>query len=595
MRRSILAAVLLLTGLGGAACHETDRLVPVGLPTAAGPEPTPPLPEPQPAPTPPPAPTPQPEDPPPPPPPPPDPDGPPPLPDNLDRTPTPTPDGVPGPLPGVYTDLGPAKNTDLIRGLVALPIRNRGELEQTIKELYDPASPRFRRYMTPQEWNARHAPWEQDVKLVSDHLESVGLNVERVATNRLLIHFTGTVSQFNDAFGVQLIVLERKSPQAGNEPHNVYGLPRDAEIKAPLYGKERIASIVAVDMPTHPGPLPGEFGTVSTAQPQPLSAALTPQQVAAAYGFNPLYQRGFRGKGVKLGVTIGASFRWKDLRAFWKIFGVERADPTVVQTMEAPGTRYREGQLDVEWASIMAPEADVIVYMGPDARNTSMVYTFNEAIARGEVSVITDSFAHREDSEPRAVHEQYSASATMAAALGITVVAAGGDSAGVDVPSSSPYVTSVGGTQLKMNGNTVVSEVTWYYSGSGISMTFPTPEWQKGLPEVPRRRAVADVALNADTGYWYTWLGNTVPNTGTSFGSPIFAAMIAVVNSGRASDNKPVVGWLNSQLYTLPAVQDTFRDITVGVTDWRYVSGPGWDIPTGWGAPNGQGLYNTLP
>jgi kumamolisin len=317
--------------------------------------------------------------------------------------------------------------------------------------------------------------------------------------------------------------------------------------------------------------------------------------VASAYGLTPLYQKGFRGKGAKLGVIIGAGFRWKDLRAFWKIFGVQRADPTVVMTMEEPGTRYREGQLDVEWASVMAPEADVFVYMGPDARNTSMIYTFNEAIARGEVSVLTDSFAHREDSEPKAVHEQYNASAMMAAALGITVAAASGDSAGVDVPSSSPYVTCVGGTQLKMNGMNVTGEVAWLYSGSGISRTFPTPEWQQGLPKPPSRRAVADVSLNADTGYWYTWLGITSPNTGTSFASPIFAGLMAVVNSARLSQNKPPAGWLNSQLYTLPDVQDSFRDITVGVTDRQHVAGPGWDMPSGWGAPNAQGLFNTLP
>jgi kumamolisin len=593
MRGSILAGLLVLTVLGAAGCRDADRLVSVARPSGTNPDE--PVPQPAPTPQPEPPPPPPPPEPPPPQPPPPDPDGPPPLPGDLDETPAPTPDGVPAPLPGVYTDLGPAPNTDLIRALVALPIRNRSELEATIKDLYDPKSERFRRYMTPQQWNARHAPWEQDVKLVTDHLESVGLKVERVATNRLLVHFSGTVAQFNAAFGVQLIILERKSPQGGNDPHNVYGLPPNVEIKAPQYVKDRIASIVAVDLPPEPGPLPGEFGEVPTHPPQPITDGLTPQQVASAYGMAPLYQRGFRGKGVKLGVVIGAGFRWKDLRAFWKIFGVQRADPTVVQPMEAPGTRYREGQLDVEWASVMAPEADVFVYMGPDARNTSMIYTFNEAIARGEVSVITDSFAHREDSEPKAVHEQYNASAMMAAALGVTVVAAGGDSAGVDVPSSSPYVTSVGGTQLKMNGNTVTGEVTWLYSGSGISATFPTPAWQKGLPKPPARRAVADVALNADTGYWYTWLGTTSPNTGTSFGSPIFAGLVAVVNSARVAENKPVAGWLNSTLYTTPAVQGTFRDITVGVSDRGYVSGPGWDIPTGWGAPNALGLFNTLP
>lgn len=38
-----------------------------------------------------------------------------------------------------------------------------------------------------------------------------------------------------------------------------------------------------------------------------------------------------------------------------------------------------------------------------------MLFTYNEAIARNEVSVITNSFAHREDSEPRAVRRQYRA------------------------------------------------------------------------------------------------------------------------------------------------------------------------------------------
>lgn len=68
-------------------------------------------------------------------------------------------------------------------------------------------------------------------------------------------------------------------------------------------------------------------------------------------------------------------------------------------------SRNVEATLDVEWSGAMAPGADLVVYAGPDARNTSMVYTFNEAIARGEVDMISDSFAHREDSEPFLVEE----------------------------------------------------------------------------------------------------------------------------------------------------------------------------------------------
>ncbi|RKH28969.1 kumamolisin [Corallococcus praedator] len=586
-RGHILTGVLLLAGwMGG--CRDSDRLTSVGKPRPPGPTPVegaPTLPDSETS-QPPPATTPPPE---------PEVVDPPPEPEAevLDPTPIPTTDGVPGPLPGVYTDKGEAPETDLIRGLVAFPIRDKDALEQRINDIYKPGGAGFRKYMTPQEWNAKHAPLEKDITLVTDWMKSQGLQTPRVASNRLLVQFVGTVGQFNKAFGVKIRILERKSPQGGNDPHDVYGLTEP--IKAPTFVQQRVSAIVALDLPAATGTLPGEFGQPSTDKPDPINRGLTPQQVARAYGVDTLYNQGHEGQGTKLGVVIGASFRWKDVRAFWKMFDIEREDPKVIQTMEAPVTRYREGTLDVEWAAAMAPKSEVLVYMGPDARNTSMLFTFNEAIARGEVSVITTSFAHREDSEPRAVHEQYGASGMMAAALGITVAAASGDSAGVDTPGSSPYVTAVGGTQLKMNGMTVTGETAWYYSGSGISRTFTTPEWQKGIVPLPAKRAVVDVALNADTGYWYTWLGVTVPNTGTSFASPIFAGLIAVVNGARSEVAKPPVGWLNSQLYTRPDVQGTFRDITVGVTDRQYEAGPGWDIPTGWGAPDADGLLRTLP
>jgi len=103
-----------------------------------------------------------------------------------------------------------------------------------------------------------------------------------------------------------------------------------------------------------------------------------------------------------------------------------------------------------------------------------------------------------------------------------------------------------------------------------------------------------DVALNADTGYWYTMLGVHSPNTGTSFSAPVFAGLLTVVNGARASQGKPAMGWLNGLLYTTPQVQATFRDITEDGT-WRFAAGPGWDFPTGWGAPDAQGLLSTMP
>jgi kumamolisin len=577
------ACLVLLCLAGALGCHDVDRLVDVRVQEGVVCGPEEPLPPETPAetpPAPPEEPRPPAEEPPPPPPP----------PEDVDTTPTPVPDGVPAPLPGVYTDKGRAPDTNVIRGLISFPIRDVAGLERTIQELYDPRSARFRRYLTPREWMDRHAPPEADVRMVAQWLESRGMQVPRIATNRLLVQFVGTVAQFNESFGTELRILERKSPQGGNPPHDVYGL--NGKMNAPRFVMDRIDAVVTADLPADTRAMPPESGTVSTQLPADIERGLTPQQVASAYGVSPLYQRGFRGQGMKLGVSLGGGFRMRDVRGFWQTFGVPRADPRIIQTAEPPAVRNREATLDVEWAGVMAPGAELVVYQGPDARNTSMVYTFNEAIARNEVSVITTSFAHREDSEPRAVHRAYGASAMMAAALGITVVAASGDSAGVDVPGSSPYVTAVGGTRLIMNGSQRVSERAWAYSGSGPSTSFPKPAWQAAMPG--DKRATVDVALNANTGYWYIMLGVLSPNTGTSFSAPVFAGLLTVVNSARASENRPALGWINGLLYTTPEVQRSFRDITEDGT-YRFQAGPGWDFPTGWGAPNAEEFLSTMP
>ncbi|WP_437657825.1 S53 family peptidase [Sorangium sp. So ce1182] len=526
-----------------------------------------------------------------------------PLPDELpdfteeELEPTEATDGIPSPLPGVYTDKGVAGGDEVVRALMGFPIRNSGRLEQAIQEIYDPESPRFRQYLTPEAWIDAYAPRELDVHLVKLWLEEQGFQVNFTATNRLLIQFTGTVAQFNEAFETELRVFERENPQAGNPPFDVFGSLE--QLTVPTWVSERTTGIITADLAASTKPLPAEGGDIVSEPPGDVDRGFTPAQIAAAYDLDDLYELGFTGQGVKLGVTIGATFKLKDLQSFWRSFGLQRANPEIVLTMEPVSTRYTESTLDVQWSAGLAPGADVVVYQGPDARNTSMVYTFNEAIARGEVSVITDSFAHREDSEPPAVRLQYHHAAQMAAALGITVIAATGDSGQTDTPSASPYVTGVGGTQLWLTGNgEVESENAWTWSGSGPTLSFPIPAWQVGIVEgSDGKRAVADLAMHASSSpnpYWVYYLGEWQRYAGTSFSSPAFAGIVAVVNSYRAAQGLPRVGFLNSILYTTPAVQATFRDVVSGATE-MFAAGPGWDYPTGWGAPSALGLATTLP
>ena len=504
-------------------------------------------------------------------------------------------DGLPSPVENVYTDEGVAPDDAAFRALLGLHVRNRDDLEARVRRIYDPADSDFRHTMSVAEWMDAYAPLPEEYALIRAWLESEGLRVGFEATNRLLIQFSGTAAQFRATFNADLHIFERKNPQAGNPPIEVYGTLDPTTL--PVFVASRVTGVLTADLPASTDPLPGEDGGIEVS-PQDSSRGRTVAQIARAYGLEGLYDQGYRGAGVKLGVVVGATFKVKDLQSFWQSMGLSRSNPTVIETMEPVATRYLETTIDTEWSGGLAPEAELVVYEGPDSRNTSMVYTWNEAIARNEVSVITSSFAHREDSEPRLVREQYSRSALMGAALGITLLAASGDSEEPDTPSSSPFVTAVGGTTLQLGPDGSVSaESAWTGTGSGITLSFALPYYQVGtVTDSAGKRAVVDLAVNASpaSAYWTYYVGEWQRYGGTSFASPAFAGMVAVINCYRLAHGKPVVGFLNPILYLDTAVQAAFRDVTTGGTS-EHSAGPGWDYPTGWGAPLADDLAEALP
>jgi kumamolisin len=497
------------------------------------------------------------------------------------------PSGLQRGQPLTYEANGASGTGDGIRAVVALPIRDPEGEGATIAALYDPASPSFRSYLTRDEWMARHAPLQEDLDTAVAWLEREGLSVVRVATNRLLLQLTGTVAQFNATFDTELYDYTKLEDRG----FHTYGHHRD--LRAPPEIAALLDAVVVADRPADTSPLPPESGNIVTVPP-PDNTRLTLATVARAYGVEPLTTQGHRGQGTALGVVVGAGFKLKDLQSFWRSQGITRPDPELVVTMEPLATRFTETTLDIEWSGGLAPGADLIVYAGPDAHDTSLVYTFNEAIGEGRASVITDSFAHREDATPRVIRRQYDVSARMAAALGITVIAAGGDSGQADVPGSSPFVTSVGGTILDVDATGQrVDERAWALSGSGDSLTFEAPVWQAGL-SIAGKRACSDVGLAGGSRYWVYVFGEWQAYAGTSFSAPVFAGLIAVVNSARAAGGKPPVGFLNSILYTDAALQATFHDVVSGATT-DHAAGPGWDYPTGWGAPNAAAFAATIP
>ena len=488
--------------------------------------------------------------------------------------------GLPRASASHHTDLGIASRSAKLRALIALPTRDVDALDTTIAEIYDPQSPQFRNYLSKDAWLAAYAPTQEDVVAIREWLEAGGLHVARVSANRLLIEVTGSAANFDETFATDLHLLAKDDDPS----YTTFGTKHP--LFAPADIAQRLASVVVADEAADASELPQETGSISTEPPPDLDGHVV-AQIARAYGFDTLPSRG---RDTTIGIVGGAGFKRIDVQSFWQSQGISRADPILIETMEPLSTRFTETTLDIEWSGGLAPEAELLVFAGPDAHETSLVYTFNAAIEDGRAQVVTDSFAHREDVTPRAIRNQYHASARMAAALGMTVIAAAGDSSEPDVPSACPLVTSVGGSVLALDtvGNRL-GETAWHNSGSGASLSYEAPSWQT----ITGTRAVSDVALSVGS-YWMYSFGVWRKFGGTSFSAPVFAAMLAVIDSARHAAGKPPLGLINRALYTDATVQATFRDIVSGRTS-TYSAGPGWDYPTGWGSPDATALAEVMP
>jgi subtilase family serine protease len=152
-------------------------------------------------------------------------------------------------------------------------------------------------------------------------------------------------------------------------------------------------------------------------------------------------------------------------------------------------------------------------------------------------------------------------------------------------PASSPYVTSIGGTQGPESGSPEISCQSQLggviTSGGGFSYDFPTPYWQTDavsyyLGNAPEafagfnRNGRGYPDLSAMAVNYMTVVGALLePVSGTSASTPVIAGMVSLVNSQRIRIGKGPVGWLNPALYALSSnVSTSFtNDITSGINN----------------------------
>lgn len=492
--------------------------------------------------------------------------------------------------------LGRTQADEPVQVVVGLSWRNRAELDHLIRDLANPQSPQYQRFLTPPEFERRFAPRPAQVVALTRFLRAAGLETTEVSRSRLLITAVGRARQVERALATQLVdVLDggRRLTVTSARP----ALPPELGAQVVAVG----AGVALRSPPQHPA--------------APIELPLDPGEVARLYAFDELYDAGITGNGSRastIAIATAFGFDRGELQRFWNEMGIARTLDSVElisvsgrSASESPDADRLETTLDVQWATAMAPGAKVLVYAGTDAAAHTFLRIYDRVVTDNRASVLTTSWGRCEADHPGSYLGQVDAIFARAAAQGVTVIVASGDrgafecpdesAPSVSFPASHPYVLATGGTSLRRDGDDL-EEVVWAGSGGGLSGFYAAPPWQMTRDTM---RAMADVSLNADpgSGYHLFYQGSWHVLGGTSVSAPIWAALTALVNQSRAAVGRGPLGLAAPLFCEIGLASDfaapAFLDITAG-DNGAFSAGPGFDLPTGWGVPHAGTLARAL-
>ncbi len=94
--------------------------------------------------------------------------------------------------------------TNHLQLAVGLPLRNQKALHQLLEQIYDPSSPNYHHYLTPQEFADQFGPTPQDYDEVVNFAKTNGLMVTGTYANRALVDMAGDVGTIERVFHVKM-------------------------------------------------------------------------------------------------------------------------------------------------------------------------------------------------------------------------------------------------------------------------------------------------------------------------------------------------------------------------------------------------------
>jgi subtilase family serine protease len=513
-----------------------------------------------------------------------------------------------------------------------------------------PGNALYGHYLTAAQVKAQYGPTQAQVSAVKSWLTGAGLTVTKVQDGiGGYVAVQGSVQATAHAFGVTFGMFKGPDRKADRAP--------DQTASAPAGVAGDVLTVSGLDTATHdmtpadtlppPGPnfwvappcsqyygqkiAVNEPSAYGIKQPW-TNCGYTPSQIRGAYGVS---QSGMTGKGVSVAIVdaYASPTMLSDANQYAKVTGdkpfatgqytqdlASDFTDTAPDQCDAAGW-YGEETLDVESVHGMAPDAKVTYVGAASCTDQDLGDALALIVDNHLASIVSDSWGEpADDSSEIPVYEGIFQAG---AAEGIGFFFSSGDSGyespdedpgsdmiQADYPTSSPFVTSVGGTSLAigrshnyefetswgtMNDPLAANGKSWQdtppgvypddYDGSGgggVSYDFTQPAYQRGVVPnslathlgngstsptpmrvVPDVSALADPSTGIETGETVlqpdgtTFAFSLSRVGGTSVACPVFAGIEA--DAQQAAGH--AIGFANPAIYQRYHTS-AFRDVT---------------------------------
>jgi hypothetical protein len=374
-------------------------------------------------------------------------------------------------------------------------------VKEYIDSLQNKNSANYHKWLTPEQFGAKYGPSDQDLKTLSDWLESHGFTVNRIAKARNVIEFSGTAGSVQEAFHTSI-----HSYLINGEQH--FANATDPEIPAAL------APLVAGVTQLHNfnprrnsvAGKPGRWNAEGKSEGRDLTwidpngenaMYLVPADAAAIYGtpnasLNPAYTgKTYDGTGVTLGIVGDSNFTMQDVANYRAFFLNDTSTahlPNVIVDGNDPGIVAGdavEALLDNEIAGGIAPGATINFYTAESTDlQAGLFLAIFRALDDNAADILNLSFGGCEAAQGEAGNQQIYLAWEQAAAQGMSVTVSTGDagSAGCDDPNSeaiayyglavnglgsTPFNVAVGGTDFGVLASNYPTSFNQYMNSSG--------------------------------------------------------------------------------------------------------------------------------